>query len=461
MLRQLHHPLYLILADGLAVGAALLLTSLLRPVLPWGRPLSPSGAAWPLGAVPLALLSWLITLGLSGAYDLRSLVRRPVPLQSLSVAGALATFAFAGAMYFTYREVSRIQVGLFIGLSFGLILAGRLALRWAWSRLEGLRPRRRLLIIGDAPAGRELAGILQAEAWTGLEVVGFLDDTPGDGVLGRRSDAVEIVNRQGIDEVVIALPADRHQELRALLPDLQRETGATIRLVPDVSPLVFARLSVEELAGIPLVTLLEPALSPAQRLAKRALDLTLGTALFIIALPVMAAVALAVWLDSGRPIIYRQPRVGEGGRLFSMYKFRTMVPDADRHLDQVIVYTPDGRPVHKRPDDPRVTRVGRFLRRWSLDELPQLVNVLKGEMSLVGPRPELPWLVERYEPWQRQRFLVPQGITGWWQVNGRSDKPMHLHTEEDLFYIRNYSLWLDIQILLRTPLAVIRRRGAF
>jgi lipopolysaccharide/colanic/teichoic acid biosynthesis glycosyltransferase len=135
--------------------------------------------------------------------------------------------------------------------------------------------------------------------------------------------------------------------------------------------------------------------------------------------------------------------------------------DADERRAEVVQETADGRVIHKTENDPRVTRVGHFIRATSLDELPQLLNVLKGEMSLVGPRPELPWLAEKYEPWQRKRFAVPQGITGWWQVNGRSDKLMHEHTEEDLFYIQNYSLLLDIRILYRTIGTVLKRSGAF
>jgi len=147
--------------------------------------------------------------------------------------------------------------------------------------------------------------------------------------------------------------------------------------------------------------------------------------------------------------------------LFTMYKFRTMVKNAESLHHLVERLDEQGHILHKHPDDPRVTRVGRFLRRWSLDELPQLFNVLRGTMSLVGPRPELPYLVERYEAWQRKRFAVPQGITGWWQIHGRSDKPMHLHTEDDLYYIQHYSIWLDIQILIKTFWSVLRGKGAY
>ena len=144
-----------------------------------------------------------------------------------------------------------------------------------------------------------------------------------------------------------------------------------------------------------------------------------------------------------------------------MFKFRSMVENADQLSVDTILKDSHGNLTHKVPNDPRVTRVGKFIRRTSFDELPQLINVLKGEMSLIGPRPELPALVKHYEPWQRKRFAVPQGITGWWQVNGRSDKPMHLHTEDDIYYVQNYSLLLDISILLKTIWVVLKGKGAF
>ena len=178
--------------------------------------------------------------------------------------------------------------------------------------------------------------------------------------------------------------------------------------------------------------------------------------------PLLLVTALLVRLSSPGPILYVSRRVGEGGRVFSMLKFRTMRQGADRLEEDLISRSEDGALVFaKRPDDPRVTPIGRFLRRYSLDELPQLYNVLVGDMSLVGPRPELPSLVDRYEPWQMKRFAVPQGLTGWWQISGRADKAKHLHAEDDLYYIRNYSVLLDVKIIVRTPLAVLRGRGAF
>ena len=196
-------------------------------------------------------------------------------------------------------------------------------------------------------------------------------------------------------------------------------------------------------------------------MSKRAFDLIFGSIALTLVLPLMGLSALLIFLEDGLPVIFRQQRVGRDGRLFAMYKFRTMVKNAEHLQDQVFRNDALGNLIHKSKSDPRVTRVGYYLRRLSLDECPQLFNVLAGTMSLVGPRPELPLLVETYQPWQHRRFAVPPGMTGWWQINGRSDKPMHLHTEEDLYYIEHYSIWLDLEILLRTLWVVLTGKGAF
>jgi exopolysaccharide biosynthesis polyprenyl glycosylphosphotransferase len=233
-------------------------------------------------------------------------------------------------------------------------------------------------------------------------------------------------------------------------------------VVPDYFTLALNRASVEELAGIPMIDLRAPAIGEDARMLKRFFDIMVSFLLLPVALPIMGILVLAIRIDSPGPAIFRQKRVGENGRIFDMYKFRSMVLGAEKQSAVIERVGEDGRIVQdKTLPDSRITRVGTFIRRTSLDELPQLFNVLKGDMSLVGPRPELPYLVDKYEPWQRKRFGVPQGMTGWWQINGRSDKPMYLHTEEDLYYVQNYSLWIDLQILFKTVLVVITRKGAY
>jgi exopolysaccharide biosynthesis polyprenyl glycosylphosphotransferase len=196
-------------------------------------------------------------------------------------------------------------------------------------------------------------------------------------------------------------------------------------------------------------------------MVKRAFDFLFSLFALFLTLPLMTLSALMVYLEDGSPIIFRQTRVGRNGCLFEIYKFRTMIRNAEQMQSQVDRWDSDGNLIHKMKDDPRVTRVGRILRRFSLDELPQLFNVLGGTMSLVGPRPEVPYLVETYEPWQHQRFAVLPGMTGWWQVNGRSDRPMHLHIEDDLYYIQNNSIWLDLRIILKTIWVVIVGKGSY
>jgi exopolysaccharide biosynthesis polyprenyl glycosylphosphotransferase len=186
-----------------------------------------------------------------------------------------------------------------------------------------------------------------------------------------------------------------------------------------------------------------------------------SAALLVLFSPLMLVLACLIKLESPGPILFRQQRIGAHGQRFTMYKFRSMYADAEQRWQEVARRNAAGTLQHKHTDDPRITQVGMKLRRMSLDELPQLWNVLWGEMSLVGPRPEMPYVAAEYEPWQWQRFRVPPGMTGWWQVNGRSDRPMHQHTEDDLYYIQNYSFWLDLQILIKTIPVVFSRHGAY
>jgi exopolysaccharide biosynthesis polyprenyl glycosylphosphotransferase len=468
----LNFTLFLLLCDLILTDAALYLARQMRLALDLGKPLGPGGS-W-LYFYPVLYLIvpiiWLVIFTFASVYDSRRTLRAVDDLQTVATATALAISVFAGVAYFFFRDFSRLLFVYFFVLDLLILCVWRVFLRLVLRFHRGGWPRkvRRVLIAGAGEVGRRVGEVLQEHAWTGLELVGYLDDNPtkcGNGhagcpVLGTLDDAAQVVQTLDIQEVIIALPLHAHQRVRRLIVAL-RQTPTHIRIVPDYFDLAYIKAGVEEFGGMPLVSLREPALDEFQRLTKRIFDLIVGGVTFLLIAPIMLLITILIKLDSRGSALFKQERVGENGQHFYMYKFRSMVKDAERRSDEVIRRDENGRLVYKRRNDPRVTRVGKILRRTSLDELPQLLNVLKGEMSLVGPRPELPWVVEEYEPWQYQRFVVPQGITGWWQVNGRSEKPMHMHTEEDLYYIKNYSLMLDVLILWKTAGAVLKRRGAY
>jgi exopolysaccharide biosynthesis polyprenyl glycosylphosphotransferase len=452
--------------DLALVALALFIASWLRLQLTFGKPIPPDYVwlAWPVYLI--ALLIWATGFLLIDVYNLQKNLRFIDEIQRLVVAHAATSLAFAGALYFSYRDVSRLQVLSFGLISLLLLMAYRLIFRFLLYRFGDKRyGARRVLVVGAGSVGREIAGMVLKHQWTGLRLIGFVDDNPqantmGYSHFGTLKQTLQIVREQRINEVIFALPRDAHTKLTNLVAELQSHK-VNVRVVPDFFDLVFLRSVVEDFGGVPLITLREPVLDPLQRLIKRAFDLAAGSLGLLISLPIMAVIALIIKLDSPGPILFKQQRVGENGRLFYIWKFRTMIHDPETGPGTFSQKLINGQPIHKFYDDPRVTRAGRVLRQLSLDELPQFINILKGDMSLVGPRPELPWLVDRYEPWQRKRFEVPQGLTGWWQINGRADKPMHLHTADDLYYIKNYSLWLDIQILWRTIKAVLARRGSY
>ncbi len=446
---------------------ALFLAGVLSPLLPFTVPAT-DGQAHPAPILYLLVAAvWSMALLLSPVYSARD--RRAVDeAQTMFILLTLATLALASVLFFIPLRVPRLLILTFYLLDLALLIGYRLALRVSLRLLDRPRyTRRRVLIVGTGPVGRDTVRMIKRHGWSGLEMAGFLDDDVPPGtevegypVLGRMEEIGRLVESEGIEEVVVALPTHAYDRFFRLL-DSSKTLPARIRIVPDHIKTALFRTAAEEFAGVPMITLRQPTLEPSERLLKRAFDLIVGGLMLILISPVLLLIAIAIRLDSPGPILFKQRRVGENGKIFWMYKFRSMVQDAERHEAKAVRVQQDGQILYKFPDDPRVTRVGRFIRRTSLDELPQLFNVLKGEMSLVGPRPELPWLVEQYEPWQWQRFSVPQGITGWWQVNGRSDKPMHLYTDEDLFYIQNYSLLLDIQILWRTIGAVLKGKGAY
>jgi exopolysaccharide biosynthesis polyprenyl glycosylphosphotransferase len=453
--------LYII--DMVLTVVALFAARWLRIVVPLGRPLDAAGAAIHLPMVLLALLVWSITLVAFRVYDPARFAHATDEIQVTVVAIGVATLALAGALYMTYRGLSRLLYVYFFALDVLMAVGVRLLFRRLMTQRREAH-RRGVLIVGAGDTGQRVAHSLEPMRWMGIEVVGYLDDESEATdlpILGRLDEAERVIEAHGIEEIIIALPMDAQHHLANLVSAWQ-SLPVNIKVVPDYSEIAFYRTTLEQFGGLFFIGIKEPVIGPIDRLLKRFFDLIFSVLLLIMLAPALLVIAAAIKLTSPGPVLYRSRRVGENGHLFEMLKFRTMYRDADKEEQALVRTTAEGELLFdKRRDDPRITPLGRWLRRYSLDELPQLLNVLVGDMSLVGPRPELPALVAHYEPWQRKRFSVPQGVTGWWQISGRSAKAKYLHVEDDLYYIRHYSLLLDLNILWRTLGAVVRGEGAF
>ncbi len=456
-----------IFLDTIFVALALVVANYLRPllnILPFAAEIR--NTRIPFLLYPVFALTWVAILLMLSLYDGRRHIYITDEFTTLTLGSLLAIVSLAGQLYLSYRDVSRLLFLAFVLIAYLALIFWRLLARIIF-RMKNEHPQqnRRVLIIGAGPVGRELQQLIAQHPYFGLKIVGFLDDSlkklgASQDIIGTLTNASAIVAESKIDDVVIALPRRAHEQVNRLVAKLHH-MPVKVWVIPDYFHLALHKARIDEFAGIPMLDLRAPALNDYQRMVKRIFDLLAGTTTLILVSPLMALIAIAIKLDSPGPVLFKQRRVGENGRLFLMFKFRSMVIDADKKLKEVMHRDENGNIIHKTPHDPRITRIGHFIRRTSFDELPQLFNVLRGEMSLVGPRPEMPLLVEEYKPWQRKRFAVPQGITGWWQVNGRSDKPMHLNTEDDLYYVQNYSLLLDLQILLKTVLVVLNRKGAY
>jgi exopolysaccharide biosynthesis polyprenyl glycosylphosphotransferase len=331
-----------------------------------------------------------------------------------------------------------------------------------WKRRRALRGRaaRNVLIVGAGKLGREVAAYLKQNQACSRTVCGFLDeDAPlGGEVRGRLEDLTRIARAEFVDEIILAIPSQRELSRQAIWE--ARRNRLDVKMVPDLLGFELQSPALESFGRIPILTLNEEPTPVLRLFLKRVVDVVGSVAALAAALPVMFAIALVVKLDSCGPLFYRALRVGKKGRKFTCYKFRTMEANAEELKKHLRMCNERQGPFFKITDDPRITRAGRFLRRYSLDELPQLWNVLKGEMSLVGPRPHPLDDFEHYDLEDLRRLDVTPGITGLWQVTARRDPSFQRNMALDLEYIERWNLWMDLRILCKTVPAVLRGSGA-
>jgi exopolysaccharide biosynthesis polyprenyl glycosylphosphotransferase len=350
-----------------------------------------------------------------------------------------------------------------------LLTIERLGLRLARARLRkrGIGVDR-VLIVGAGEVGRALMRNFMAQPELEYHVVGFVDDDPEKNqtdigrfkALGDTTQLPRLLKEHQVDEVIVALPWTVRDKIIAIMNLCQRY-NVSAKIVPDLFQLSLSRIAIDAVGGIPLIALREPRLGMVDDVIKRLMDLFFGFLLFIISAIPMLIIAILIKLDSPGPILFKQKRIGRYGQEFIAYKFRSMREGADQEQAALNDLNEARGPLFKIRDDPRCTRVGRWIRRMSLDELPQLWNVLRGEMSLVGPRPPMPNEVEQYQEWHKRRLDVRPGITGLSQVSGRSDLTFDETAMLDIYYIENWSPWMDLAILFKTIPTVLLARGAY
>lgn len=434
----------------------------------------PIGSAIPYGILaPALFLAWLAALRLNRAYDDRILGHgseeyRRVMGASLKLAGGIAI-----VLYLTNLGVSRG----FLGITF-LVGTGGLAVvrHFARKRLHRARARgrgwsRRVLVVGDASHVLDLIDQLRREPYAGYQVIGacipdsliapvaqHLDGVP---VVGSFRTVLESAVAAGADTVAVAGSSELTARRLRRLGWQMEGTGLDLVLAPALTDVAGPRIHTSPIAGLPLIHVEAPEFTGGRKALKAFVDRTVSLLLVLGLSPVLIGLALAIKLTSRGPVFYKQARVGQGGRTFQVYKFRSMVVDADKRLAELKAKNETDGLMFKMRNDPRVTRVGRLLRRYSMDELPQLFNVLFGHMSLVGPRPPLPAEVAQYDQDVARRLLVKPGMTGLWQVNGRSDLSWEDGIRLDLYYVENWSLAADATILWKTVGAVLQSRGAY
>jgi exopolysaccharide biosynthesis polyprenyl glycosylphosphotransferase len=424
-----------------------------------------------LSVLPLIMAVLVPILWYSGAYE-RMRIGSLFSYAWIVARTIIATFLVVFTTLFLLRAQYASRVGLLV---FGVLLAITLvtvrgSLIWWYFRKAQQTGENflKVLIIGTGDRARRLSAKLHEKSEWGLQVIGYLDvdnvttgarvdDAP---VLGTVDQIASLLERHVVDEVIVAVPRAMLSNMQ-VIADVCEDEGVKLRLMADVFDLKVSRMGLVNLDEIPLLTFEPVAQDEVQLIIKRIFDLSVTLAAMPVLLPIFLVIGIAVRLDSPGPALFTQERVGLRKRKFRMYKFRSMYQDAEQRLKEIEHLNEAQGPIFKIANDPRITRVGRFIRKTSLDELPQLLNVLRGHMSLVGPRPMSLRDVGLFDQSiQRRRFSVRPGLTCIWQISGRSNLPFEKWLELDLAYIDNWSVWLDLKILLKTIPIVLKGSGA-
>jgi exopolysaccharide biosynthesis polyprenyl glycosylphosphotransferase len=454
-----------VVADGLAVSAALFIASILRFEI---AETSPAASVDYTLLTLLAVPAYILLFYSYGLYEPRQVLGPVNEFKQVFhgvVAGTVLIFLADSILNL---RIARAWVFL-AALSALLVVGGeRLLVR---KLLHFFRRRggdvTRAIVLGANLEARTVARALEREKWLGYRILGFVDDRGpvgqeigrGQTILGPTTDLKRLVRSHQATLVLVAASAFDATRLNRLIWELQ-DADVDLQITSGTIDLLASRMVVQSVAGVPLLYVRRTGIDKPQRMIKRMIDVV-GSAVGLITLsPLLLAIAWWIHRDSRGGAFFAQERVGRGGKPFRCWKFRTMVHDAEQRKPELEHLSEGPGLLFKLKEDPRVTRVGRLIRRYSLDELPQLYNVLRGEMSLVGPRPALPSEAEQYDEWVRNRLSVKPGITGLWQVSGRTETSFGDYVRYDLFYIQNWSLSLDLWILWRTLRAVVTAEGA-
>lgn len=451
-------------ADYLAAVAAFRLAAALRFGAGWAEQSGTALPPWPGLVATLFGLYVVAMFWSAGLYSLRARWSFRSELHDILRAAGVTFAVTIGALYLLkLGGISRgFVAAYFVLLTVGAV-AGRAAVRQGlrWLRLRG-RGLRHLLVVGGGPPAQRFLARATRHPEFGVRVVGVVDDAlPGiDGQrwLGPLAALPRILTDEVVDEVAICLSWEQWPAVDALAR-LCQEQGKVVRIPVNLTPHAVARGLLEDLEGLPVLSLVSGPDHGAALAVKRLVDVVGAAVLLVVTCPVLLAAAVAVRVCDGAPVLFRQARGGLHGRPFLALKFRTMVRDAEARKQELADRNERVGPAFKVTDDPRVTKVGRVLRTTSIDELPQLWNVLKGDMSLVGPRPQPVDEVRAYDLWHRRRLSVRPGLTGLWQVTARGEPDFDRWVELDLYYIDHWSIWMDLRLLAKTPLAVARATG--